>query len=197
MDEEKEILVLRYLAGELRDEELLHFEAMLKSDDAIQILLNDYSIIGSGIQAFERKNVKVEIAAIIGTIPPSEVQQYNAPSNSFIHVLKKIFKTTFGFGLVAGAVSIVLIEIDKFPLKNEYTLKVKQTLSTFVQATEASTHVDTVFHTVFITDTIVSDGTVKGFASEHPDTIVVYENELHGRTVQQAIRDKMKNAAHK
>ena len=50
-----------------------------------------------------------------------------------------------------------------------------------------------------VTDTIVTTGTVKGFNSTPStnDTIVVYENELNGRTVQQAIRDKMKNAAQK
>ena len=39
MDEEREILVLRYLAGELQGEELLRFEALLQSDEELQLLI--------------------------------------------------------------------------------------------------------------------------------------------------------------
>jgi len=199
MDEEREILVIRYLAGELQGEELLRFEALLQSDEELQLLVKEYSSIGSGIQSFERKNVKAEIGAIIGTVSPADIQQYPPQSNSFFKFIKKLFKTVIGLGVVAGAVSVVLIGLNKFPVKNKYTEKVKQTLITVEQATGESVHLDTVFHTVYVTDTIVTTGTVKGFAPEQatPDTIVVYENELNGRTVQQAIRDKMKIAAHK
>lgn len=183
MNEETELLILRYISGELSVDEIIQLKNIIAKDDSARKLADEYLQIQQGIIQYERQQVKTDIAAMLATIPPQDIKDYKSSfaKSNFIHKIWSWIKSILTLFLIASIISVVLIYAGYFPIKNKYTAIIAKKLQHIEEYVPKETIItDTVFHTIYTSDP----------ALKNADTIVVYENELHGKTPLEAIKEK-------
>ncbi len=159
MNEQQNILIMRYLNGELTKEEKSAFEDRLLHDTALQKDLNDYRQIVQVVIEKERESVKDNIAVIAASIKPNELKDYKPqfppPSNS--SSWEDIIKSILFFAFVITTACLALIYFNQFPIEHPAVEKIREKMILLDQTTTIRT--DTIYQTIengkITTDTVI------------------------------------------
>ena len=159
MNEQQNILIMRYLNGELTKEEKSAFEDRLLHDTTLQKDLNDYRQIVQVVIEKERESVKDNIAVIAAGIKPNELKDYKPqfppPSNSSSWA--DIIKSILFFAFVITTACLALIYFNQFPIEHPAVEKIREKMILLDQTTTIRT--DTIYQTIengkITTDTVI------------------------------------------
>lgn len=159
MNEQQNILILRYLNGELSKEDKASFEERLSHDKDLQLAIKEYKQIVEVVKVKERQKLKTTIGAIGAGIPAKELESYQPkfppPSNtsSWIDIIKSILFFLF----VIGAACLALIYFNQFPVEHPAVETIREKLIQLDKTTTVRT--DTVYQTIengqITTDTVI------------------------------------------
>lgn len=147
MDEAKDILILRYLEGELTATEKAAFEAELRQDEKLQKDLKAYQALIHGVKQQERAKMKMKVAAIGAGLGAASLIKYQPkPPSGGANFIGKAFKFFLATGGIAVVGSLVLIYLDKFPFEHPSVEIIKEKLIEIEQG--QVTHIDTIYRTI-------------------------------------------------
>lgn len=161
MDEQENILILRYLNGELSEVEKVAFEARLSADEKLQNTLLEYQRIVRVVQMKERENLKGAIAAIGASLAQKDFEDYKPkyppPSNSSSWT--DILKSLLFFITVILLACFALIYFNQFPIEHPAVKRIREKIIHLDESTTFKT--DTVFQTIE-SEIILKDTTIYG-----------------------------------
>lgn len=129
MEQEVDILILRYLNNEMKVEEKFAFENRMSTCDDVKNAVEEYKTIQNGIKTYAKQNLKKQIiAAELITFKSKSIGNYKPSINGGGFSFGKIIFNTI---LVSGIVSAGLIYFNKMPIKHEYIDKINKEMHNF------------------------------------------------------------------
>lgn len=179
MNEQKNILILRYLNGELSEEEKVVFEAQLSVDEDLHNTLLEYQRIVRVVQIKEREKLKSEIAAIGASVAPKDLEAYKPkyppPSNSSSWI--DIMKSLLFFTVVILIACLALIYFNQFPVEHPAVKKIREKIIHLDEQTTFKP--DTIFQTIE-SEIILKDTTIYG-----KEELIEFLDELEEENIEE------------
>lgn len=160
MDEQKDIIIQRYLDNDLSESERADFERQVQSDPELAETLKVYQSLVKGVQSHERAKMKAFVAGIGSQMTPGDMEDYSPKKppkpNGGGSSIGGILRSLFFFLAVMGIAFFALIYFEQFPIEHPAVEKIEEKIK---QLEEGSTYrVDTIYQ-VIETDKITRDTT--------------------------------------
>ena len=146
VNQDLDILIMRYLNNDLNTEEKAVFEKRMSSDESLQETVKTFSVIEKGINVYAKSQLKIDLQNTHKKLEDaksfSNYKPSIKPSGGF-SLTGFIIKTI----LVLAVASAGLIYFDKMPIKHPFIKDVKQKMDEIVIQKQVVT-TDTIWHTV-------------------------------------------------
>lgn len=130
MDEQKDILIQRYIDNDLSESERADFERQVQSDPELAEALKVYQSLVKSVQSHERAKMKAFVAGIGSQMGAGDMEDYspkkppkpNGGGSSIGGILRSLifFATAIGLALLA------LIYFGRFPFEHPVIKKIEE-----------------------------------------------------------------------
>lgn len=190
MEENKHILFDNYLNGSLKPSEKQAFESELQTNAVLAEEFKVFKALVAGIKQHEKQALKATLVGVEAAVLAKGLSSYKPTNNppgggggsgaGGGNIAGKFLSWVSGLTFVAAAVSGVLIYLDKFPVEHPLVDKVEEQFQQIEQQLQYEYTVDTVIRVIE-----VPAGSLNG-----NDSIVIYENELNGKSVEEYVKEK-------